>query len=453
VSPRRPIGEILVELGILSQDEIVVIAAAGGSQRLCSRLLEQGRATEAELVRALAMQLGVPGVDLSHTAFPLSNLTLFPKEIASAELMLPVHVEPQRMLIALANPLDQRLVDEVGFISGLEVFPHVALHGRLHAWVERAYADAAAGKSRFVGEALAPDAPDAVALVAPEERTAAEELPEGQVILEVAEGEEEEEEELGAVRAYAGPKRVLVVDDEPDIRNMVRIALEKNGYAVETASRGSEALEKIRSLPDLLLLDAMLPEVHGFEICKMIKGSKKYNRIPVMMMTAIYRGWRFAQDARESYGADDYLEKPFRLDDLLRRVKELLARAAGERPPHDEKSNQLYERGVAALKAGQIADAVAALEQGAREDPLSYRLHFQLGRALQTSGDTYRAVSEYERAVELKPDLFPALRSLAALYQQKGFKRKAIDALERAIPAAPDEPTRVKLKQSLLAML
>jgi DNA-binding response OmpR family regulator len=453
VAGRRPIGEILAELGVIDREEIEQVAAAGGSQRLCSRLLAQGRAQEGDLVRALSRQLGVPGVDLSHTAFSLANLSLFPREIAVAELMLPVHVEPDRVMLALANPMDQRLLDEVGFISGLEVFPHVALQGALAPSIEKAYAAADAGEARFVGRALPPGAPDGVAIVTPgSEGTDAEELPEGAVILEVSE-DEEEEEELGAVRAYAGPKRVLVVDDEPDIVRLVRTALEKHGYAVETASRGGEALEKIKTLPDLMLLDAMLPEVHGFEICKMIKGSKKYNRIPVMMMTAIYRGWRFAQDAREAYGADDYLEKPFKLDDLLRRVKDQLARAAGEPAPMEETAGALYERGVAALRGGQVQDAVAAFEEGLKEDPLSYRLHFQLGRALQTAGDTYRAVSEYERAVELKTDLFPALRSLAALYQQKGFKRKAIDALERAIPVAPDEPTRAKLKKSLIALL
>ena len=62
-------------------------------------------------------------------------------------------------------------------------------------------------------------------------------------------------------------------------------------------------------------------------------------------------------------------------------------------------------------------------------------------------------VGAYERSVDLRPDHFPTLRSLAALYQQKGFRRKAIEAWERAIPAAPDEATRQKIKASLMSIL
>ena len=122
-----------------------------------------------------------------------------------------------------------------------------------------------------------------------------------------------------------GRKLVLVVDDEPEIRQLVQRTLESKGYAVATAADGADALAQAEALvPDLVLLDAMLPKLHGFEACRRLKSSPRTRHVPVVMMTAIYRGWRFAQDAREAYGAEDYVEKPFRLDDLLRRVEAAL---------------------------------------------------------------------------------------------------------------------------------
>ena len=64
-------------------------------------------------------------------------------------------------------------------------------------------------------------------------------------------------------------------------------------------------------MPDLVILDGMLPEVHGFEICRQLKTSERFRHIPVIMVSAVHIGWRFAADVKEKYGADDYLEKPF----------------------------------------------------------------------------------------------------------------------------------------------
>ena len=252
----------------------------------------------------------------------------------------------------------------------------------------------------------------------------------------------------------AGRRLVLVVDDEPEIRQLVRRTLEGRGYAVETAADGADALAKAEALgPDLVLLDAMLPRVHGFEACRRLKAGARTRRIPVVMMTAVYRGWRFAEDAREAYGAEDYVEKPFRIDDLLRRVEAALdAGAARPRAVAANSSPQLA-RGRELLTAGKAAEAIDALDEAVRADPFSVEAHHLLGRALRARGEHFRAMTELERAVELRPNLLAALRTLAALYEETGFRRKAAETLERALPAAPDDAARAAIRRDLLRLL
>src|SRR5206468_225012 len=157
------------------------------------------------------------------------------------------------------------------------------------------------------------------------------------------------------------------------------------GYSVDTAADGKIAEQKLNADPpyDLVLLDAMLPQIHGFEICSRIKGDPRLRQIPVIMMSAVYRGWRFAQDAREAFGADDYLEKPFHLADVLRRVHERLANP--RRPPAGDKdaADRSYQEGLKHLGAGRHEEAVASLEGAVRADQFSARNHFALGRALR----------------------------------------------------------------------
>jgi len=255
-----------------------------------------------------------------------------------------------------------------------------------------------------------------------------------------------------SVRA-TGRKTVLVVDDEPEIRLLVQRALEKHGYAVETAADGVEAVQKAEALlPDLVLLDAMLPKLHGFEACRRIKSSPRTRHVPVIMMTAIYRGWRFAQDAREAYGAEDYVEKPFRFEDLLRRMETVLESTAS-RSRDGEGAAPFIARGKELLAANQLPEAQAQFEAAIQVDAWSAEAHAQLARTLRARGEVYGAMTAFERAAELRPGWLPILRSLAGLYEEKGFRRKATEALERALAAAGDDPTRDTIRHDLMALL
>jgi len=120
-------------------------------------------------------------------------------------------------------------------------------------------------------------------------------------------------------------KTIAVVDDEPDIVELVAIGLKKNGYKVKEFFDGSGFIRSLKKdLPDLVLLDLMLPDTDGFEICKFMKRDDKYSQIPVIMLTA--RGEETDKVLGLEIGADDYITKPFSPRELLARVKAVLRR-------------------------------------------------------------------------------------------------------------------------------
>jgi two-component system, OmpR family, response regulator MprA len=122
--------------------------------------------------------------------------------------------------------------------------------------------------------------------------------------------------------------KILVVDDERAVRESLRRALELEGYEIELAGDGSEALYRLESNeePDAVILDVLMPGVDGLEVCRRIRGSG--SRLPVLMLTA--RTEVEDRVAGLDAGADDYVTKPFALEELLARVRALLRRTTEE---------------------------------------------------------------------------------------------------------------------------
>jgi len=121
-------------------------------------------------------------------------------------------------------------------------------------------------------------------------------------------------------------KTVLVVDDEADIIEMLRYNLEKDGYAVIAARNGKGALEQAQKSPDVIVLDVMMPEMDGLEVCRKLKQDPRTAHIPVIFLTA--RGSEFDEVLGLELGADDYIIKPISLKKLSARIKALLRRRA-----------------------------------------------------------------------------------------------------------------------------
>lgn len=126
--------------------------------------------------------------------------------------------------------------------------------------------------------------------------------------------------------------RILVVDDEPDLLELVRFNLSQAGFEVETAATGREALERLEaSPPDLVILDLMLPDVSGNDICRQIRGDPALAELPIVMLTA--KSEEVDRVVGFELGADDYVAKPFSPRELTLRVRAVLRRRASAPGP------------------------------------------------------------------------------------------------------------------------
>lgn len=494
---KKQLGKILLRQRLVTPDELeelLVKQKAQPGQRLASTAHLVGKVSETELLKALSEQHGVPGLDLTQVVFPLENLRLIPLEIARQELILPVVVKEDRISMGMADPADRRVIAEVEFVTGRRVFPYVALHESLAKVIDEAYRMFAASEPYYVGPkvsddylhslglppraksgaprgALEPprpsDAPAAVVLERPIPSPALEgelysddrgaRAPAGGA--QGASGAVVETAGEGGRKKRPRPEKpkILVVDDEDDIRRLLARVLVQKGYQVVEASKGMEALELVREhMPDVILLDAMLPEVHGFDICRRIKGSKRYGHIPIVIISAIYRGWRVAADLKSSYGVEAFLEKPFKISDVLGFVENALE---GREEPRVEgdvlfgEASSFLDEGMAAYREGDLDGAITKLREGIAIDPLSFQLHYHLGLLWGRQENVYDAISELETAVDLQPNQFGALKNLAILYQRAGFRHKAIELWERALGNAPDDATRAGIKDHLMSLL
>jgi two-component system phosphate regulon response regulator PhoB len=125
--------------------------------------------------------------------------------------------------------------------------------------------------------------------------------------------------------------KILVVDDEPDVLDLVTYNLTQAGFQTLTAADGAEALRKARSTaPDLIVLDLMLPELDGLEVCKLLRRDSKTSAIPIIMLTA--RAGEMDRIVGLELGAVDYVPKPFSPRELVLRVKKRLEKSGGEPP-------------------------------------------------------------------------------------------------------------------------
>ncbi len=194
-------------------------------------------------------------------------------------------------------------------------------------------------------------------------------------------------------------RRILVVDDEPDLVHAVRLYLEMEGYLVFAASNGYEALEKVRDkLPDLVVLDVMMPEMDGFETLKRLR---EVHHTPVIMLTV--RGEEADKVRGLQMGADDYVTKPFSQRELLSRIQAVLRRA--EMPPLVAKTQvKVDEELIIDFDRNEVVVQGRKLSLTPTEHRLLYHLVSNPGRVLtyetllaKVWGYEYREEQHYVR--------------------------------------------------------
>ena len=187
------------------------------------------------------------------------------------------------------------------------------------------------------------------------------------------------------------------MDDEPEAVELVEFNLKQAGYAVTTAADGAEALKKAHAQPpDLIVLDVMLPEMDGFEACKVLRLDPATQKVPIIMLTA--KAAEIDRVLGLELGADDYLTKPFSPRELLLRIKKILSRGTQtEKQPEQIRHGDLLidmPRHVASWKG-------RAIELTATEFKLLVTLAQRAGR-VQSRDQLLRDVWEYESAIDTR---------------------------------------------------
>lgn len=490
--PKKQLGKIMLAQKLVTADELSGMLEEQGKRggRLASTAAREGRITITDALRALSEQHGVPAVDLRRQVIPLANLQLIPIEIAREHLVLPVKLHGEQLLLAMATPENETSIEEIQFVTAKTVFPHVALDESLRTAIEEAYALAERGEAHFVGDAVTDEELAAAGIKRPARVIVAPPMPKLPEVLPdveagvVAAPSGSAENMAGVVHARphdtSGPqldqafsippvahsrdakqsqrhdKKVLIVDDDEEICKLIELALSQVGIPTVEVHSGTDALEAIRTQePDVLVLDAVLPGVHGFDICRRLRGSQRYGTIPIVIVSAIHRGWRVAEDLREAYGIQHVFEKPIDLQRLSRTVSSLLE---GHEVVHDggalsSEAETELNRGMKSFESGDIDQAIAHLGRGIAIDPLAFELQYHLGLLYGRREDHFAAIDALETAVGLSPRHFSALKNLAVVYQRAGFRHKAVETWQRAMANAPDDETRAHIKDHLVTLL
>jgi CheY-like chemotaxis protein len=550
-------------------------------KRKPARALARSRdpaARHAQLV-ALSERYGVPALDLEQVCLKTEDLGNVPRSLAQHHLLIPVLARADRLFVAMTDPSQIDVIQEVEFVAGKRVYAYAAPAEDIAEAISRAYLARERGALHFVGSSCPPetlrkagilpdkspespespqepalagtaaldassndaavpheplihrtddegddrriddhaehhpehtddDALEAALAESNQHQTARAELPNladddvpdrgtgptatvsaypPRPSLPPLGGDgfdrEDETRELlaGVQQAFdellddesavsrlpaaesfeeprdAGVRVALVAEDDPESRALIERALREDGYYVRVAESGRQALRLIKDrAPDLLIVSALLPEVHGFEIAQRLRGSERYGNLPIVMIGAMHRGWRWADDQRESCGVEHYLEHPLSVE----AIQSAATRACGVAVPSSKPSADMSARaeraledGMLAYRNGDVRRAIAHLEEGVNIDPLAYRLHFHLGLLFAQQGQTYDAIRALERAVEINSRHFGGVKNLAIMYGQAGFRNRAVELWQRGLTLAPDDETRNAIVEHLAGLL
>ena len=250
--------------------------------------------------------------------------------------------------------------------------------------------------------------------------------------------------------------KILIVDDDLASRHLLVKCFQPKGFLTQTASTGTEALKQLNdNPPDAVIMDVMLPEIDGFQVCHSIKKTKALSHMQVFLMSAVIGEANATEDVLQKHGADGYFEKPINTDAVFKEVNQKLnTRTTASNPSlNPESGKSAFDKAMAFYKEGDIQSAILLLEEGIKHSPLSAKLHFVLANLLQKEGKVFEAIEEYETTCDLRSDYFPALSRLAYLYYENGYTLKAIETWRASLPCCEDEAIKQKIEDFMKKLI
>ena len=489
---KKQLGKIMLQRRLVTADELQEILddqAKHPGSRLASTAARRGRVTMLDALRALSEQMGAPGIDLTEQVVPLNLLKLIPQELAHEHVVFPLRIDAESIYLAMASPDSEATVEELEFVTGKKVKVHVALDYVIREVIDYSYAAQEDGDEFYVGAHVTDAALAELGLSdlkrAPEPNIERQSDPGGEETEDAALAESPvTDDELfpndetrtvseappldDAFAQKPTPSQppvmpppeagasVLIADRSTEARTLLRSALQETGIAVLEADDGVRALELVRDQsPRVLVLEAELPQVHGFDICRRLKGSQRFSDIPVVVVSSEPMDWRIENDLREVYGVRHVFQKPFDRIKITRTIRLLLdgQEQPEELPALSAEAESAWNGAMSAFEAGDLDGAIQQLEEGAEREPEAFELHYHLGLLYGRRDELFRAITALTSAVALEPRHFSALKNLAVVFQRAGFRRKALDIWQRAMGCAPDEDTRLNIREHMVSLL
>lgn len=450
---KKPIGKILLRQRALRPDELDRALAERGEGRLASRLAKQGTITDAAALKALSEQHGVPGIDLSESCVELGALALLPREIATEYRVLPLRELEACVCVAMADPRDKARIDELGQGFGKRVHPFVALESALDVAIERAYEGKPISSSGCSETPLSPCVLPGLVL--------------DDAMAEIATAEDVEEPNFEDVShppqmsdSAADPsetsRTILLAIADHDLRKLLVQLLSHSGRVID-ADSGAVALDWLgQSNPDLVVIDARLPDRLGFEIARRIKRGECSRHVPIILIGAASGAWQSAERLKRTLPVEFVIEQPVRVAPIMSAAEAFLREP---RHPKGSEAARAREVGLAlrsgseAYRRGDLEEALSHVRRGVALDPFGFGVHFQLGLLCAKSGQIFDAIGALEAAVATDGKHFSCLKSLAILHQKAGYRDLAVETWEHALKNAPDEAARQSIRERLLKLL
>jgi len=279
---RKRFGEILVEAKVLSEDMLTraLERQRGTGRRLGQVLEDMGVVTEKDIAAALARQFGFKTVaNIARATFPPEVLALVGAEAAMGKLIFPLKLEGSSLYLAMVNPLDMEVLDNLSFKSGLRIIPCVTTPTEIQAAVNQHY------------------------------------------YKKVAQTQEPDEWWT-----------ILVVDDQDLVRAAVVAALKREGYSLLEAENGADGVKvAVQQKPHLIVSDTVMPRMDGYEMFRALKSNLQTKHIPIIALSSKSAAEEEAKLLEMGYY--DFIAKPINPIRLVARVKHALKLIYGDSPP------------------------------------------------------------------------------------------------------------------------
>lgn len=282
MAKRKRFGEILVDAKVVDEQQLDrALENQKGTGRRLGQVLEQmGVVTERDIAATLARQFGFKTVaNIARASFSAELLGLFDSDTASNKMLFPLKKEGKKLFLAMVNPLDIEVIDNLSFKNGLRVIPCVTTPSEIQSAVNRHYL-------KIVEQSYEPDA----------------------------------------------WWRVLVVDDQDLVRSAAVAALKREGYNLLEAADGADGLKvTLKEKPHLVIVDTVMPRMDGYEMFRAIQANLEIKHIPVIALSSKSTAEEEAKLLEMGYF--DFIAKPINPVRLVARTRHALRIIYGTSPP------------------------------------------------------------------------------------------------------------------------